>query len=515
MKKNVKTLIVVGVAAVLLVGIMLLLIFLPNGDSDSTATYDEGIDMSASVDEDGVHQIKINTNEKGEIENNSYGTLIEYVPAEISTIQVENKSGSFEIESETPTDEDGNTEATVYTIKGFEDFDLQTGTPDAIANAAAQLDFSKVVSMDKSRAADFGFDDPRATITVTYTDKTKAVFIMGDDAPQNGGTYMKFGDGDAVYLVDTDTVSCFEYGITDMISLDINESASNDDNSQASSITISGSNFSRTIELVPNTSSKNSASYLMKEPTECYANESETSLVEGAVRGLYATGVKMVNPSDNQLSELGLAKPYAQIKAVYPDTTVGLLASKPDSSGNVYLMEKGGKVVYTIAADTVPWVTTSYEALLSEYVLNPKIASLSKMTVNDGSKTYDFSLSSKEVTTTDDEGSETTTTQTTVKYGDKELELAYFSTFFQNNSLVKLADTKSGKTSGKPIYSVSYQYSSDGTTDRVEFYSTGENRYLAVLNGNAVGHVHESTVNKLIDQVSQVAQGKTVDSLNG
>ena len=137
------------------------------------------------------------------------------------------------------------------------------------------------------------------------------------------------------------------------------------------------------------------------------------------------------------------------------------------------------------------------------------------MTVNDGSKTYDFSLSSKEVTTTDDEGSETTTTQTTVKYGDKELELAYFSTFFQNNSLVKLADTKSGKTSGKPIYSVSYQYSSDGTTDRVEFYSTGENRYLAVLNGNAVGHVHKSTVNKLIDQVSQVAQGKTVDSLNG
>ena len=178
MKKNVKTLIVVGVAAVLLVGIMLLLIFLPNGDSDSTATYDEGIDMSASVDKDGVHQVKINTNEKGEIKNNSYGTLIEYVPAEISKIQVENKSGSFEIESETPTDENGNTEATVYTIKGFEDFDLQTGAPDSIANAAAQLDFSKVVSMDKSRAADFGFDDPRATITVTYTDKTKAVFIM-------------------------------------------------------------------------------------------------------------------------------------------------------------------------------------------------------------------------------------------------------------------------------------------------------------------------------------------------
>ena len=61
MKKNKKVLIIVSVAAVLLVGLMLLLIFMPKGDSQDTATYDEGISMSTSVDKNGVHQAVINT----------------------------------------------------------------------------------------------------------------------------------------------------------------------------------------------------------------------------------------------------------------------------------------------------------------------------------------------------------------------------------------------------------------------------------------------------------------------
>ena len=87
MKKNVKLLIIIAAAAVVLVGVMLLLIFLPkSGDNaDPMDSIDPGIDMSTSVDGNGMHQATIKTNDKGEIENNSYGTLIDYVPAKIST----------------------------------------------------------------------------------------------------------------------------------------------------------------------------------------------------------------------------------------------------------------------------------------------------------------------------------------------------------------------------------------------------------------------------------------------
>lgn len=149
----------------------------------------------------------------------------------------------MDIKSYTPTDKNGKTSATQYTIVGYEDFDLQGGIADNIANNAASIDFTKVMTLDGSKLADYGLDKPRDTVTVTYTDKTKAIIYVGDDAPQNAGTYIKFGSNDTVYLVAKDSVSAFDYGLTDLISLTINDAASDNDNSQASSIEISGSNF--------------------------------------------------------------------------------------------------------------------------------------------------------------------------------------------------------------------------------------------------------------------------------
>lgn len=515
MKKNTKILIIVAIAAVLLVGIMLLLIFLPNGDSQNgTASYDEGVDMSVSTDENGVHQAVIITDKDGNIDNNSYGTLMEYYPAQISKIHVENTSGTLDIESYTPVNEDGETDTTQYTLVGFEDFDLQTGAPDDIANDAAQLDFSKVITLDPSKSSDYGFDKPTATVTVTYTDDTKAIIIVGDNAPQDKGTYVKFGDSDTIYFVETDAVDSFSYSLTDMISLTINNSASDSENSQASSIVLSGSNFPNTIELKPNTNTDVSASYVMTKPIECYAGETSTSKVEGAIRGLYAQSVKMVNPSESQLKELGLSTPYAQIKAVYPDTTVNLICSKPDSDGNVCLMKNGGKVVYQMASANLPWSTITYEDLLSEYVLNPRMTALSGMSINNGTKTYDFKLSSKTVTTTDDEGSETTSTTTTVQYGGDEIDLGRFTTFYQNVALIKRVDAETESTSATPIFSVTYSYASGNSSDTVSFYNTGGNRYLAAINGTAIGHVYQAGINKLISQVDEIAKNKQVDSLN-
>lgn len=512
MKKNTKIFIITAVAAVILIGLMLLLIFLPSSE-DGDATYDEGIKMNVTVDDDGVHQAEIITDKNGEIENNSYGVLVEYDTMEISSIHLENKKGTLDITSYTPTNENGETDTTQYTVKGYEDYELQPGIADLIASSAAQLDFSKVMTLEKAKAAEYGLDNPRATVNVTYSDKTKAVIYVGDDAPQNAGTYIKFGDGDAVYFVTSDSVSAFDYGLTDLMSLTINDSASDSDNSQASSIKLYGSAFSKEIELVPNESDKNSASYKIVKPSEGYASESESSLVEGAIRGLYADSVKMVNPSSSQLSKLGLSEPYAAVSAVYPDITVDIISSKPDSDGNVYIMKKGGNIVYVMTAEKLPWVTTSYEKLQSEYVLSPKMTSLSQVSINNGSKTYNFTLSSKDVTTTDDDGNETTSTVTTVKYNNKEIDEAYFSTLFQNISYTELADRNDSSESKTAVLTVTYTYESDNSSDTVTFYDTGESRYFVSVNGNSVGHVHKSAINKVVKQVSDVAANKNVDSV--
>ncbi len=496
MKKK-KTLIIVIIAAAVLVGVMLLLIFLPKGSGSDSSTVDEGVAMKTVTDKDGMHQAVVETEPNGEIKNNSYGTLIKNIPADIKTIHVENKKGTLDVISNTPKGE-----ATVYKLKGYEDYALQSGIPDKIANAAAKLDFSKVASQSGDKKSEFGLDEPRATVTVTYNDKTKAKFIVGSDAPQSAGTYIQFGTEPTIYLCDTETVSAFDLGLNDFMDLNINKTADTTENNDASSITISGSGFDSEIVLKPNKDGKNAASFVMTSPSGGYANESEASLISGGIRGLYADSVEMVDPSDDQLKKLGLLSPHAKITAVYPDVTVKLIGSKPDGDGKVYIMTDGGKVVYKLFSEKAAWTATSYEKLLSDYVISPKMDSLSGVTVK-ADKTYDFSLDTKTSTKTDDEGSETTSTTTTVQYNGKDVDLGKFTTYYDDLSLIKLSEKKSKSFSGSPEISVTYTYS-DGTTDKAEFYAAGNEFYTAVLNGKAVGSCYKADVVRIKNNIKDV-----------
>ena len=496
MKKK-KTLIIVIIAAAVLVGVMLLLIFLPKGSGSDSSTVDEGVAMKTVTDKDGMHQAVVETEPNGEIKNNSYGTLIKNIPADIKTIHVENKKGTLDVISNTPKGE-----ATVYKLKGYEDYALQSGIPDKIANAAAKLDFSKVASQSGDKKSEFGLDEPRATVTVTYNDKTKAKFIVGSDAPQSAGTYIQFGTEPTIYLCDTETVSAFDLGLNDFMDLNINKTADTTENNDASSITISGSGFDSEIVLKPNKDGKNAASFVMTSPSGGYANESEASLISGGIRGLYADSVEMVDPSDDQLKKLGLLSPHAKITAVYPDVTVKLIGSKPDGDGKVYIMTDGGKVVYKLFSEKAAWTATSYEKLLSDYVISPKMDSLSAVSVKTD-KTYDFSLETKTSTKTDDQGSETTSTTTTVQYNGKDVDLGKFTTYYDDLSLIKLSEKKSKSFSGSPEISVTYTYS-DGTTDKAEFYAAGNEFYTAVLNGKAVGSCYKADVVRIKNNIKDV-----------
>lgn len=518
MKKNTKLLIVALVCAAVLAGVLVSLLLLPGETEDLGDSIDEGTSVSTSVDDEGVHQAQLELNEKGELDNNSYGTLIDYVPADISTIKIENTSGSYEIKSTTPTttDEDGNTttEATVYTLVGYEDFDLQTGQADSIANNAAALDFTSVASIDGANEKDFGFENPRATATITYTDKTTAVIIVGGQAPMEAGSYVKFGSGPSIYLVDDDSVSALLFSINDLISLTINDAAASDDNGTPTKVILSGTNYPKDVEFVQNKDESNSAQFVIQKPETFFADDNKTSLITGAIRGLYADSVVYANPSDKQISDCGLNKPFVHIVGEYPDETFDLIASEPDSKGNVFLMKTGGKVIYKMAGKNLPWTTLKYEDLISTYVLNPTFTAITSMTLNDGNTDYKFDLTTKTSTSTDNEGSETTTSTTTVKCGSVIVSLDNFNIFFQNVAYTERADNKAFDPSGSPVLTLTYTYSTKADTDTVSFYKSDSGKYIAVLNGRTVGTVYESRIKRIIEQVPKVAKDETVDTLS-
>ncbi len=102
--------------------------------------------------------------------------------------------------------------------------------------------------------------------------------------------------------------------------------------------------------------------------------------------------------------------------------------------------------------------------------------------------------------------------QAPVKCGDKEIDLGNFSTYFQNVTLITRADGDTESFSGNPVLSVKYDFTS-GDSETVSFYNTGNERYLAVVNGQAVGHVYKAGINKLVNQTSQIAGNEQVDAL--
>ena len=519
-KKNnhIKALVICIVAAVVLAGAGAVLLFMPQDNSSSDTSGSAAV--KTEVGKDKVREVKIKTDSNGKIKENGSGELVGKVPADIKTINIKNNSGNYIINAYTPkkktkeTDPDTGkpkykTEATVYTLVGYEGFDLQAGIPDEIANACSTLSFKSVSAEDaSSNLADFGMDKPRAVANITFTDGTKSVIKVGSDAAQKLGTYVMYGSGKTVYLCDTDTTSKLLYPINKYISTTINKSVTDENKTKFSSLSLSGSKFKNTITLKPNPDTKHfSSEYLITSPANTFADETEASTVSGAIRGLIAESVAAVK--NFSLSKYGLASPYAKLTAKYSDTTVSLLASKPDSKGNCYIMKQGGNVIYKIGRASIPWVDTSAEKLVTKYVFKPELSSLKQMSVTCGGKTYDFDIKTTVTKTTDDNGEETSSSDTKTKYNDIELDEGNFETFFSNANLLTKADKTANTAKGNPALVIKYTYESGRNPDTVSFYKNGS-KYIAVENSKPVGTVYSNYIEKLISQTPKVTADKEV-----
>lgn len=506
MKKSRKTLlIIIGVAVVIAV-LVAILIFVrkqPGTAKDDTAPPAE---LTLDVNEDGVHEASVGVDENGNLTNDGAGTLLQYATADIKKIDVENESGTFTVVSHTPEGE-----ATVYTIEGFEDYDLQSGVADEIATHSATIEFERVIKVNAD-LADYGLDHPRATVTIQYNDGTSAVLRVGSEAAGEAGTYMSFGTSDTVYLVKSENVEDFLYSINDFISLTITEPNEDTENAEFSTLTISGTHFDEPITLEPNTDEALESSYLMISPIDTIANAIEAGDIAGNVRGLYAESVVCVNPSDAQLGSYGLGKPYATVKASYPDADITLHASAPDDNGVVYLYNPDTNVIYTIQLAAVCWTKTSVDLLMPENPLPAKLRYVDNIGFSDSSSDYSIDVKTVVEEVTDDDGNEQESYTSTATCDGKELKTDDFNVFFQNLTAIK----NQGKAEGSgnsPVMSVKLTYTTDRSPDTLKVYTSDATNYILELNGSVIGTASKSYIDKLIDGAHNLIEGKTVEGL--
>lgn len=526
MKRNI---IIAGIALVLIVGLILAVVFIPWGEGGNTSgEIDLGTEMILGTNEEGMHTAEVKLNSKGELENNSYGTLIDYVPGQIDKICMSTQEGNYTFLISTAVNSEGEYESLVYTLEGFEDYNLADTNPSLLATAVCGIEFTKVADVTGENAAEYGFDNPRATAEVYYTDGTYSVVRLGDDAPGGEACYIQFGDSQTVYVATLSDMEPMLLSITDLFNTAVNTSASNASDDSFDKITLGGTHLGEEVVIVNNEDGSLACYYLMESHSNAPVNVNEGSNIVGTIRNLSATEVVCVNPDGDNLKEYGLSKPFATVKTTYTYTNteyddegnetlneevkvpISLWASEADSEGNVFLMEENGKLVYKIAASSVAWATTSMEKLTSEYVLYPAYDALESVELTAEGKTYKFVLSSEAVTTTDDDGNENVTYEEKVTLDSKTIDADQFYILYQDLSLMERAGTDSTTKAGSQMLKVTYNYLTDRESDVVVFSATDTQKVIPLVNGERAGYVYSADITAIAKNVVKLANGQEI-----
>jgi len=204
-----------------------------------------------------------------------------------------------------------------------------------------------------------------------------------------------------------------------------------------------------------------------------------------------------------------------------PMDTAGLLVEedgerKPDDFRHeqYLLMEEGGKLIYRISADSVPWATTTAQKLASEYVLSPNYVAIETMKVETKGRTYDFLLFTEEVPYTDENGNITSYLEPRAYFEGEYLDPDQFYIFFQDMALMEVAGEDSGTATTSEFMKVTYTYVTDRPADTVVFCLTDTQKVIPLVNSQKTGYVYRNYVQALAENLESLVEGKEIAAVN-
>lgn len=503
MNKKVKTLIA-AIVAVAVLGAALAAVLLLMGDG----TGGTSSDASSSVESD--------TSVK----------LIEQKQENVENIRVVNQKGSYDIALI------GSKKWEIAQLKGF---DQNANAYSMVTSAAAEISASKILLETQENLEEYGLDQPKTVVTVTYKDGSTFQMNLGNASP-DGGVYMTAAGKDPVYIYSGDA-SYFEYTPYDFLDTTIVAAASSGSTSSGSSgnqqlivdrFEVQRPNLDQPIILVKNPESADGSNsltlsaYQITSPIKTMANDEKLGTYITGFFGLSASSVEVLKPTAAQKKERGFDTPTAVIKVSYDGKNYVLRVGsaitceatddpKALESGHTHsivgynVMLDGKDLIYNVYPSSLPWLELKADNITSPFVVIPNILDVKRLTVAFDGNTYVFDISNHK----DDEGDSIIT----AKYNGKTLTEDYFKSYYQ----ISLSLTQSGintkPVSGSPILTVQYEYAdSSRKTDKLEFFDNGEGAVVIRHNGEANFLTKYSLINRIKKNTLLIIQNKEIDA---
>ena len=429
--------------------------------------------------------------------------------ADIKTITVKNQNGTFVLDNKVTKDEDGYDEC-AWSIQGY---DMDVIDDYALYNIASNfMSLSAIREITNKTDADCGLDKPISDVTVTKQDDTVHRVFIGKKSPDNASVYVKYGEKIYLVLGDIDTRLNFtelEIGNSDAIaSLSLpsgnDKYLSNGTISSFDSLTISGKNYSKPVVIKPNPNALTSElhAFVLTSPVERMAENTDKALVPFN-DGIAVTGVYSLDSKAATLKKFGLDKPDLTISLKLGKVTYAY-KFKLQEDGSYAVWYDGCKMIKKVAADALDVFSYSTINFYSTWVHLQAIDDLSAFIVKSEGKEYKFDISVKV--------NEDSKNEYTIKHNGKKLTATNFQDFYRYCISLYASDFEPKKLTTEPEYEITYVYSdSKRTPTKITFQRSGATKYQYSINGEAIGNVNASDVNRIATYVKQAANNETVN----
>ncbi len=492
MKKQVKFMIVSGVVLVLLAGALIFLLTLPDVQSDNTGEVSTGAAALISKASGDIEQIVVN-NSGGKYTLMSY--TVEYEVSDESSGEA-SASGSGGATTE---------KATIFTMQEHGEYTLDYDKTEELAYSCSNLASKRTINSKGRPDSEYGLDKPRSTVEVRFSDGSRIKIQVGNDAPGDEGTYVRMNDEKTIYLVDSSSVSNMLVEKLQMFDKTLINELGDD---EFKSVSISGLGRKTPLKIEKNNLSLLSG-YYMSSPNRaaCDNNKIET-LCYSHIFPFTADSVVKIDVTKDDIKKYGLSEPYYIFEASAAERKQRLIVSKPDGSGESYIMADGGKIIYKAASDVTGFMGGDGSDYMTSRIIYPNVVKLKTAALSYGGTTNEYVLTHKSAVNED--GDEVI--KTTVQLSGKNIEENRFDIMLRNISTL----TRSGKTpeideNAAPMLTAEFVYEDGAGTDKLELFEQNGGAVI-VLNGSATGTAELETVKTLVNNAKSLSRNKDIEA---
>lgn len=334
-------------------------------------------------------------------------TLTEQEPNDVTSIDVTNASGTFEV---VRTAEGNDTDNAAFAIAGWEDLPMETSTLWTLPNNTASMSTTGLVEENCTDLAKFGLDDETAVaVTLHFEDGSSYSFRIGNAVSGTENTYFAPADEDTVYTVKTSLVANFSKSAIDFLSKTMLEEPAEEDYPIVESLTVERKDIDYVLELDYDETSEEEdsmggtvASHEMVSPVPAYLSVDRSTPVVTGMFGLTAEKAVVPHPTESDLEEAGLTDPFGTATMACDDGNTYVLKfgerftetdeETGDQTAYYYAYLDGVDAIYQVTEENMVWATVTPTDITSKLVIGTYVWDIGSLDVRVDDLEYIFDV---------------------------------------------------------------------------------------------------------------------------